>query len=119
MATFAWRVLLRLIHMGLLVLAALAAARGDSITPYRQAIITTCVGSFGIIANPPGPCLLQASSNGTAISNAGTVSTSGEVVNYSALSVFHAGSLGGSNCRNEYAELFRFRRDGRCTRTAC
>jgi hypothetical protein len=63
---------------------------------YNSALIATCIGSFGVIGAAPDPCVLQTNSLGPAITNSGTVNTSGETVSYSASSVSIPGSLGGS-----------------------
>ena len=78
----------------LLLLLALPMANAATIA-YNLAVITTCVGSFGAIGNPPDPCTPQMTSSGATISSFGSITTSGENLSYSASSVSTPGELGG------------------------
>ena len=64
---------------------------GGPITTFNSAFIASCIGAFSTIA-----CTTQANSSGAAITNSGTVTTSGETITYTASSVSLPGSLGGS-----------------------
>jgi hypothetical protein len=67
------------------------------ITTFHTSWVVTCIGMFGAYTHPGDPCTTQATSSvGAAISNSGTITTTGETVNYSGSSVSMPGSLGGS-----------------------
>jgi hypothetical protein len=83
--------LMCLIFVTFLAHAAIAGAA--PITPFNFSGIATCVGDFT-------SCSFPASSSGTAITNSGSVATSGETLSYSASSVSLPGSLGGSVSTN-------------------
>jgi hypothetical protein len=74
------------------VLTSALPSHGDPIPPRRLALIGYCIGAFTAAG---GDCHTTASSAGTAISNSGTVTTSGESLAYDAQSESRAGSLGG------------------------
>jgi hypothetical protein len=67
-----------------------ALANAGPITTYNFAEIATCVGAF------ESSCTSQDSSSGAAITNSGSVTTSGETLSYTASGVSLPGSLGGS-----------------------
>jgi hypothetical protein len=75
------------------ILGALSPCEAVPIEPFRNAGIVYCLNGFGAGG---GPCGLIAFSEGDLITASGTLTTTGETVNYFASSVALPGTLGGS-----------------------